>query len=374
MNSAFNLSVVLLCVWALLTSALNALAGTPLPRSTPEEQGISSSAVRAFVEAADEKIHTLHSFMLVRYGHVIAEGWWAPEAAEKRHVMWSLSKSFNATAVGLAAAEGKLSLEDPVLKFFPKEAPSEPNEHLKAMRVRDLLTMSGGHDGEPKIDFAAGPTLQGFFAHPVTHQPGTWFRYNTPGSYMLSAIVTKATGQTVLDYLKPRLFEPLGIDQPEWGVTSEGYSLGGYGLSIRTEDVARFGQLYLQKGKWQGKQLLSEKWVEEATARQVDNSKAPSARTVDWQQGYGFQFWRCQHNAYRGDGRDGQICLVLPEQDAVVAITAQTSQMQTELDLVWEKLLPAFQAQALPADVAEQGKLKQVLGSLVAHPAKKSDR
>ena len=346
-------------------------ASTPLPRSTPEAQGISSAAIRAYVEAADKTINTLHSVMIVRHGQVIAEGWWKPEAADKPHVLWSLSKSFTATAVGLAAAEGKLSLEDPVLKFFPADAPADPSANLKAMRVRDLLSMSGGHDVEPRFDFSAGPSVKGFLAHPVTHAPGTYFRYNTPGSYTLSAIVTKATGQTVLDYLKPRLFEPLGIENPAWGATAEGYSLGGYGLFVRTEDIAKFGQLYLQKGKWQGKQLLSEKWIAAATAKQVDNSKAPSARNTDWQQGYGFQFWRCQHNAYRGDGRDGQICLVLPEQDAVIAITAQTGQMQTELDLIWEKLLPAFRPEPLPANAAELEKLKQTLAGLTAHPVKK---
>ena len=362
-----------LCILAFVLAFVGHVqsADTSLPRSTPEAQGISSEAVRGFIEEADKTIHTLHSFMLVRHGQVIAEAWWKPEAADKPHVMWSLSKSFTSTAVGLAVEEGKLALEDPVLKFFKDEAPAEPVENLKAMRVRDLLSMSGGHDVEPKFVLGEGPSVKGFLAHPVTHPPGTWFRYNTPGSYMLSAIVTKVTGQTVLDYLKPRLFEPLGIDNPRWDATSEGYSIGGYGLFIRTEDIAKFGLLYLQKGRWNGVQLLSEKWVESATSKQADNSKAATARSVDWQQGYGFQFWRCQHNAFRGDGRDGQICLVMPEQDAVVAITAQTGQMQTELDLVWQKLLPAFRAEALPPNEAGQAKLKQVAASLSAPPARK---
>ena len=348
-------------------------ASTPLPRSSPEAQGISSAAIRAYVEAADKEINTLHSFMLVRHGQVIAEGWWQPEAADQPHVLWSLSKSFTSTAVGLAIEDGKLSLEAPVLKFFPAEASAAPSENLQAMRVRDLLTMSGGHDTEPKFKIEGGPSVKNFLAHPVTHKPGTYFRYNTPGSYTLSAIVTKATGQTVLDYLKPRLFEPLGIDHPGWGATAEGYSFGGYGLYLRTEDIAKFGQLYLQKGKWQGRQLIPEKWIEAATSKQVDNDKAASGKNPDWRQGYGYQFWRCQHNAYRGDGRDGQICLVMPEQDAVIAITAQTSQMQTELDLVWDKLLPAFHPDPLAANAAEQEMLKQKLANLTAHPAKRAN-
>src|SRR6185436_14045655 len=189
-------------------------AAQPLPRSTPEAQGVSSQSVGDFVKAVDQ-INTLHSFMIVRHGRVIAEGWWQPEAADKPHVLWSLSKSFNSTAVGLAIAEGKLGLDDPVLKFFPAEAPANPSDNLKAMKVRDLLTMSGGHDTEPKFKIEDGPSVKEFLAHPVTHQPGTWFRYNTPGSYMLSAIVMKATGQTSLDFLKPRLLEPLGIENPK---------------------------------------------------------------------------------------------------------------------------------------------------------------
>ena len=366
-------SPILLVVLSLLAASIwqAHAADQSLPRSTPEAQGISAAAIRDFIETADKEINTLHSFMLVRHGQVVAEAWWKPESADKNHVMWSLSKSFTSTAVGLAAEEGKLSLEDPVLKFFKEEAPAEPSENLKAMRVRDLLSMSGGHDVEPKFNFTNGPSVKGFLAHPVVHKPGTWFRYNTPGSYMLSAIVTKATGKTVLDYLKPRLFEPLGIENPEWSTSAEGYSLGGYGLFIRTEDIAKFGQLYLQKGKWNGQKLLPEKWVEQATAKHVENNQAPSAKTTDWQQGYGFQFWRCQHNAYRGDGRDGQICLVIPEHDAVVAITAQTGQMQTELDLVWSKLLPAFRTEPQAASPAEHEKLKQAAANLLAHPAKK---
>lgn len=344
-------------------------ADLALPRSTPEQQGIPSAAVRDFIETANKEINTLHSFMLVRHGHVIAEAWWKPESPEKRHVMWSLSKSFTSTAIGLAIAEGKLTLDDPVLKFFPAEAPPEAGDHLKAMQVRDLLSMSGGHEVEPKFDLEAGPTVRGFLAHPVLQKPGSYFRYNTPGTYMLSAILTKATGQTVLDYLKPRLFEPLGIESPAWDASAEGYSLGGYGLHVRTEDIAKFGQLYLQRGQWNGRPLLNEEWIDAATSKQVDNSKAPSGRTSDWQQGYGFQFWRCQHNCYRGDGRDGQICLVIPEHDAVVAITAQTGQMQAELDLVWEKLLPAFTQEALPANPNEHEKLQQASANLTAHPA-----
>jgi CubicO group peptidase (beta-lactamase class C family) len=312
----------------------------------------------------------LHSFMIVRHGHVIAEGWWKPEAADKPHVLYSLSKSFNATAVGLAIGDGKLRLDDPVLKFFPAQAPVEPSDNLKAMTVRDLLTMTCGHDTEPKAAGGA-PTVKQFLAHPVLHKPGTHFQYNTMGSYTLSAIVTKVTGQTTLEYLKPRLFAPLGIMDPEWGSSPEGNSLGGYGLKLCTEDIAKFGQLYLQRGKWNGKQLIPESWVAQATSKQVPNSEESHAKIgIDWQQGYGFQFWRCTHNAFRGDGANGQLCVVIPDKDVVIAITADTGNFQGEMNAIWDHLYPAFQAEALPADSGAQEKLAQLTAGLVAHPAR----
>ncbi|PYI88560.1 MAG: hypothetical protein DME26_03455, partial [Verrucomicrobia bacterium] len=322
--------------------------------------GVSSAGIEAFVGAVDKQVDTMHSFMLVRHGHVVAEGWWKPEAPEKTHMMYSLSKSFTSTAVGLAVAEGKLSIDDLVLKFFPEDAPADPSANLKSMRVRDLLTMSTGHETAAKFTTNA-PWVQTFLAHPVPHKPGTHLLYNTPGTHMLSAIVRKVTGETVLDYLKPRLFEPLGIENPEWGSSPQGNTFGGWGLKIRTEDIARFGQLYLQRGKWNGKQLVLASWIELATSKQMSNGSDP---TKDWDQGYGFQFWRCRHGAYRGDGAFGQFCVVLPEQDAVVAITADTKDMQAELNVVWDKLLPAFHAKKLPANKQEQAKLKETLAHL----------
>ena len=333
-----------------------------LPRSPPEAQGVSSAQIRKFIEAADQKVNSMHSFMLVRHGHVVAEAWWAPESPDKPHILWSLSKSFTSTAVGLAVAEGKLSIDDQVLKFFPEDAPPEPSNNLKSMRIRDLLTMNAGHQDELNWR-EAKHWAKAFLAHPVPHKPGTHFRYNTPATYMLSAIVQKVTGQTVLEYLTPRLFEPLGVQQPTWETSPQGTSIGGYGLYLRTKDIAKFGQLYLQKGRWKGKQLIPAKWIERATSKQVSNGSDP---TKDWDQGYGFQFWRCRHNAYRGDGKDGQFCIVLPEQDAVIAITANTGDMQGELNIVWDKLLPAFSDMPLAEAPDQLIKLKATIATLKA--------
>lgn len=346
---------------AILLAASNpSFAAQPLPRSTPEAQSVSSAGIRAFVEAADAQVDTMHSFMLMRHGQVIAEGWWKPESANKPHVLYSLSKGFTSSAVGLAVAEEKLSIDDPVLKFFPDEAPAQPSDKLKAMRVRDLLTMSTGHQTEPKFT-PDEPWVKTFLAHPVEHKPGTHFLYNSPGTYMCSAIVQKLTDGTVLDYLRPRLFEPLGIEGAEWSTSPQGVSTGGWGLFLKTEDIAKFGQLYLQKGQWNGKQLIPAAWIKQATAKQVSNGSDPSK---DWDQGYGFQFWRCRHGAFRGDGAFGQFCIVLPEQDAVVVISADTKDMQAQLNLVWDKLLPAFQPAPLPPNAGEEDQLKQTLANL----------
>jgi CubicO group peptidase (beta-lactamase class C family) len=349
-----------LCVVALVALGSSVCVGAELPRSSPEAQGVSSPAVLSFVEAADKNIDSLHSFMLLRHGQVVAEGYWSPYNAESPHALYSLSKSFTSTAVGLAISDGKLSLDDEVLKFFPDDAPSEPSNNLKAMRVSDLLRMSTGHQTEPART-PDQPWTKTFLAQPVPNKPGTHFLYNTSATYMLSAIVQKATGKTALDYLRPRLFEPLGIEHPTWETSPQGVSAGGYGLSIRTKDIASFGQLYLQKGKWQGKQLVAESWVEAATGRQTSNGSNPKS---DWEQGYGYQFWRCRNGAYRGDGAFGQFCIVLPEQDAVIAITAGVKDMQAVLNLVWDKLLPAMKSAALPADDAAREKLERALKGL----------
>lgn len=364
MNSAFHRRMVAALWLPILASQLLAAPKpSALPRATPESQGVSPAALLEFVEAADTGIDAMDSIMIVRHGHVIAEGWWTPYNPDSRHELYSLSKSFASTAVGFAVSEGRFSIDDPVLKFFPEDAPANPSNNLKAMRVRDLLSMSAGHQDET----ASAPdkiSARSFLAHPVPHKPGTHFQYNTPASFMLSAIVQKTTGQSALDYLQPRLFEPLGIEHPIWATNFQGISLGGYGMRVRTEDIARFGQLYLQKGKWNGKQLLPTAWVEAATSRQVSNGSNPAS---DWDQGYGYQFWRCRHGAYRGDGAFGQYCIVFPEQDAVVAITSGVKDMQAVLNLVWDKLLPAFQSRRISSNREARTRLEQKLRKLELH-------
>ena len=192
--------------------------------------------------------------------------------------------------------------------------------------------------------------------------------YNSAATYMCSAIVHRVTGQKVIDYLKPRLFGPLGIEGMTWETCPRGINTGGWGLSIQTEGLAKFGQLYLQKGAWKGRQLLPVAWVNEATTFKIQqpvpaNSKRPKERS-DWVQGYCYQFWRCRHNAFRGDGAYGQFTIVMPDQDAVIVMTGESNNLQGELDLVWEHLLPAMKETPLPADPWSQARLRQTSASL----------
>jgi CubicO group peptidase (beta-lactamase class C family) len=331
--------------------------------STPETEGISSRSILQFVEALEAaQPDAIHSIMLRRHGNIVAEGWWAPYNPESPHLLWSLSKSFTSTAIGLAQDEGLLSIDDQVISFFPEETPEEPSENLKSMRIRDLLRMNTGHAVEPGfLQIQNDNWAEAFLAHEVPFKPGTHFLYNSMATYMCSAIIQKVTGMTTLEYLTPRLFDPLGIENPTWESCPGGINVGGWGLSVTTEDISKLGYLYLQKGKWEGKQLLSERWVEEATSIQTSNGSNPES---DWDQGYGYQFWQCRHDAYRGDGAFGQYCLVLPEQDAVLAITSGSDDLQGILNVVWEQLLPAMQEGSLPPDKEGVEMMNQKLGQL----------
>ena len=322
-----------------------------LPRSTPEAQGVFSGGLLDFLNAVETQKLNLHSVMVLKHGRVVAEGWWYPYAPGLKHTLYSLSKSFTSSAIGLAVAEGKLSVEDKVVQFFPDDLPATVGPNLAAMRVKDLLTMNTGHAQDSTPALAQHPEaswVRSFLALPVEHPPGTHFVYNSGATFMLSALVQKLTGQTVLAYLRPRLLDPLGIEGADWELNPQGITVGGWGLRVRTEDIAKFGQMYLQKGVWQGKQLLPASWVAEATAAQVP-SKGGSrpAPENDWLQGYGYQFWQCRHDAYRGDGAYGQYCIVLPKEDAVLAITSETGNMQAVLDAVWQHVLPALRGVGL---------------------------
>jgi CubicO group peptidase (beta-lactamase class C family) len=350
-------------------------SGKRLPRSTPEAEGVASAGILAFLAAMAAAGHELHSLMIVRHGRVVAEGWWSPYAPQFNHTMYSMSKSFTSTAVGFAIAEGRLTVDDKVVSFFPKDLPGKVSDHLAALRVKDLLSMAVGNQKEPTQTVVKEENwVKTLLAQPITHPPGSAFMYNSAATYLCSAIVQKLTGLRIITYLKPRLFDPLGIEGATWEVCPRGICTGGWGLNIQTEGLAKFGQLFLQKGMWKGRQILPAKWVEEATTFKIQQpSPAKPARPNaqnDWLQGYCYQFWRSRHNAYRGDGAFGQFTIVMPDQDAVVVMTSESKSMQGELDLVWEHLLPAMKKDAIPPDPPSHARLQQTLSSLALTPPK----
>ncbi len=295
-----------LLLFFLLFSFLNeAQVQTKLERGIPEIEGLSSGAILNFINKAEEKIDAIHSLMIVKNGKVISEGWWKPYNKNSPHELWSLSKSFTSTAVGFAVNEGLLSIDDLVISFFPDKVPDKPSWQLEQLRIVDLLTMNTGHVKEPKLNAGEGDWEFNFLNSDIQFMPGTHFLYNTPATFMLSSIIQKVSGEMLVDYLYPRLFEPLGIEKPDWEMNEDGVNVGGWGLHLKTEDIAKFGLLYLNKGMWNEKQILPRKWIEDATSKQVSNGSNP---TNDWAQGYGYQFWRSRHNSYRGDGAMGQFC------------------------------------------------------------------
>ncbi len=365
MKPTLTLLAVLLAPMATMQAAD---ATGSLPRSLPLTEGVDPAGIAKFLETMEERRFELHSFMLLRHGKVVAETWWAPYAAEVPHCLYSLSKSFTSTAVGLAVAEDRLSLDDKVISFFPESLPPQVSDHLAAMRVRDLLRMAAGHEKDPQNEMVKSDDwVRAFLAQPLVRAPGTQFVYSSAATYMCSAIVQKVTGMTVLDYLRPRVFEPLKITGVTWDTCPRGINTGGWGLSVTTEGLAKFGQLYLQKGNWQGRQILPAAWVAEATSFQIQQPAKPGSTRPkeedDQRQGYGYQFWRCRHNAVRADGAFGQLIVMMPDQDAVVVMTSESRDLMEQLGVVWEHLLPSFRDTKLPADDAAQEKLTRLLST-----------
>jgi CubicO group peptidase (beta-lactamase class C family) len=338
-----------------------------LPRSRAADQNTDPAAVMAFVDQIDaDPAIELHSLMVLRHGHVVAEGWWAPHTDDRARQLYSLSKSFTSTAVAFALQEGLFGLDDTVVSHFPEFADDITDRRSRSITLRHLAIMASGHDREMWHEATAldpQHPVRGFLMVPPDEPPGTLFAYSQPCTYTLASIIQRAAGTTLTEYLRPRLFDPLGIGDVGWQTWSPGGpELGFSGLFARTEDVAKLGLLYLRRGRWGDTQLIPESWVSQATRRQI---ATPDEGRENWSQGYGFQLWMSRHG-YRGDGAFGQFCVVLPEQDAVVGITAGTRAMQGVLDHVWNHLLPGLGTET--PDAGPQSDLDQRLQGLSLPP------
>ena len=319
-----------------------------LPQSAPSAQGVDAAHVIAFLDAVRDEQLGLHSLAIARHGHAVARGWWEPYAADRIHLLYSISKSLTATAVGFLVQEGRLSLGDPILRHLPDPGRSF-HERWRQVTVRHCLTMTVGHDQDAwgaVMERAAAPEAAGVdwvrlaLEIPPEHEPGTTFTYNQVATYLLSAAVTHLTGQRVVEVLRSRLLDPLGMGEVRWHTDPRGRDLGFTGAHLATDDLLSFTQFCLDRSRWRGRTLLDATWFAEATRPFGPPNRDPHV-TPDWDRGYGFSFWSARHG-YRGDGAFGQFAIVLPEHDAAIAITSEQPDMQRVLDAVWRHLLPAL--------------------------------
>lgn len=312
-------------------------------RVTPESVGIDSGDIEWLLDRLESGYTEPHGLMIMRHGKICAEGWWNPYAPGIRHGLQSHSKTYAATAIGIAYTEGIVKLDERIIDIFPEHAPEQPSENLKRLTVHDVLCMGCGMDEMP---MATEHWIRDFLHTPVNHTPGTTYMYNSVGSSILSAIIVKKTGMSMHEYLKPRLYDKIGIfsDNHRWMKMPDGCEVGGGGLFATTEDNLRLMKLYADGGVWEGERILDDEYVKRATTLQ--NESATEAKNnplaKDNFVGYGYQIWMCRPNGvYRADGAMGQFTIVVPDKDMIIAITENASGAhwaQTTLDVMWEFL------------------------------------
>ncbi|MFE6994375.1 serine hydrolase domain-containing protein [Microbacterium sp. NPDC057659] len=326
-----------------------------LPRSTPADQGVSSRAVDALLDRLAAKGIECHSLMIVRHGHVIAEGWWAPYSAERPHLLYSLTKSFTSMAVGLAVEDGVLSLDDRVADVLPDHVPSDAPEQALRLTVHHLLTMTAGHEDDTLVEgWEREPQdlVKGFLRVPAVAPEGTLHTYDNATTFILARMVERVTGRPLDDYLDDRLLAPMGIADADWDRVGSGAVFGFHGLHLRTEAVAAFGELLRRRGLWGEQRLVSAEWVDLATRSHVESRYHPEiTHAPDFRSGYGYQIWMSQHG-FHGNGAYGQHCIVVPAHELVVVLTSAQTRVehaQDVLDAVWDCLLPGMD-RPTPAD------------------------
>ena len=343
--------VTMLCILAFVTT-LSAMASSPPNDVWQSHARNVDEALKRFVSAIDEYGMQVNGVSVKQHGKSIANWWGKDVEASVLLDQHELSATVTAMAVGLAEDEGLLSLDDKVAAFFADLVPARPSANLQAMTVRHLLTMSTGHDQDTPCS-QGDNWVQNYLAQPVPHTPGTYFYYDSMAGYMLSAILQKVTGQTLPDYLRSRLFEPLGIQDVTWEMSPQGISAGGWGLHATTQDMARIGSLLVQKGKWDGRRILPRKWVRQMISYQTDScprdvryeelpQSGLSLNENDWTQGFGYQMWHCRSGLVRAEGSRGQLLLLFPEFNAVVMINADSEQMESELALTYLHIAPSI--------------------------------
>ena len=333
-------------------------------QTPPESAGISSTVLLRMMRELNG-LRYVNSVIILRHGRSVLEAWQAPYRRETPHQLFSLSKSFTSCAVGLAQAEGRLKITDKLISFFPEYDSCITDPRMRDATLEDLLTMRSGHlCCATKYMYGQTDCIRAYLSSPLETEPGTRFAYDSASTYMLAAVIRQVTGENVREYLMPRLFEPLRISPGVWESCPLGINFGGWGLSLTTDDLAKFAQLLLRHGKWNGRQLLPADYLAEATRKHSDNSMNENP---DWKLGYGYQFWISQHG-YRGDGASGQLAIVLEEKDLCIAVTSCLSNMQELLNVFWTELIPHLHDDPLPENPVAEKELRDYAANWAIRP------
>lgn len=331
-------------------------------RATPESQGISSDLFAALLrELYASKDTEMHHFMALRHGKVICECNFAPYPKGMWHITHSMCKSITGMAIGMLIEEGKLKLDENIYDIFSDQINALSKIFRPVITVENLLTMTSGVTFNESGIVSGNDWLGSFLNASVNGKPGTEFQYNSLNTYVLSAIVTKRTGETLTEYLTPRLFGPLGITKYYWETCPKGITKGGWGLFLCAEDMAKLGQLYLQRGKWNGQQLVSEYWIEISTARHL--------KTQNDTYGYGYQLWMEQRpGSFEYNGMLGQNVIIYPDMDMVLVTNAGNKEMFQDCIMlnIIRKYFPVnyHPADVLPENPLSYGLLKRLCGEL----------
>lgn len=338
----------------------------PLNVNIPENAGVPSDKILNFINHIEQQKLCIHSFMLIRHGEILAEGYYPPFKSDTLHRMYSTSKTFVAIAVGLLIDEGKLSLTDKIIDFFPEYCPDNIHPYVADMNIRDLLMMA--------TPFSYNTYTRGdknwvwtFLNAEPSHPAGTLYSYDTSGTVMLNGIVEKVSGMELMDYMRPKIFDHIGISESAHAIQRpEGGAWGGSGVLCSTHDLAKFALLLLNKGRHNGKQLISESYITEATSAQIDNQLSSS--NPEFHYGYGYQIWRTRNNGFATVGMGSQMSVCMPDKDMVFVVTADTQSVSeansTILALLWNHLYPYVSDEPLPQNKIAHDMLTDKLNNL----------
>jgi len=344
----------------------------PFTAVSPESVGVSSRWILDMLDAFDVRNMNMHSFLMIRHGKILAEGYWKPFSKNLTHRMYSITKTFAATAVGLLVDDGRISLDDKIADYFPDMVPADVHPWTAKATIRNLLCMSSQRIRTSYGSLEYPNWTESFFVAPPEKEPGTCFHYDTSASHTLTALVERITGKSLTAFLQERIFSEIGFSGTNWCLTApEGVCWGGSAMLATPRDLARLALLYLNDGNWNGKQLLSEQWCREATSKQIDNGDEQDGATHGY--GYGYQIWRARGNTFAFVGMGDQFAICSREHDAVFVCTADHQDNRVEYRLgLFEEVFTHFfdklDAEELPEDPAAYLALRRRCENLIPLP------